>query len=341
MQERLRIAINGFGRIGRILTRIAWETHGLHIVAINSRSDADIYAHLLKYDSVYGPWDHEVSHDGNDALVIDGVRIPLHHENELENAPWGNYDVDVVIESTGVFRDRASSEKHLEAGAKHVVISAPATDEDISLLYNINHELFDPGQHKIISAVSCTTTCLAPLVTTLHEAFGIEHGTLLTAHAYTNDQHLVDHPHRKHDFRRCRAAGLSIIPSKTGATKAIVKLIPELEGKLHGMALRVPVEIVSAVHFVAELQKDVTKEEVNNAFRKASKGAFAGSLDVTELPLVSVDHTRMTVGSLVDTELTEVTDKRQVSVLSWYDNEWGYVSQMVKLLEHIRQKTKK
>jgi glyceraldehyde 3-phosphate dehydrogenase len=341
MQERLRIAINGFGRIGRIMTRIAWDTHGLHIVAINSRSDADIYAHLLKYDSVYGPWHHDVEHEGNDALIIDGKRVPLHHENELENAPWKDYGVDVVIESTGVFRDRVSSEKHLESGAKRVMISAPAKDEDVSLLYNINHNLFDPEKHKIISAVSCTTTCLSPVVKILQDVYGVKHGNALTAHAYTNDQHLVDHPHRKHDFRRCRAAGLSIIPTPTGATKAIVKLMPELEGKLHGMALRVPVEIVSVVNFVAELEKQVTAEQVNETFRKAAEGEYKGSLGVSDLPLVSVDHTKTALGSVIDTLSTTVTDKTLVSVLAWYDNEWGYVSQMIRLLDYIRSKTKK
>ena len=336
--KKIKIAINGFGRIGRIFTRLAWDNPLFEIVAINSRSTCDIYAHLLKYDSIYGPWEHDVSFEGNEALLIDGQRVALHHENEIESAPWGDHNVDIVIESTGVFRDRASSEKHLEAGARHVVISAPAKDEDASLLYGMNHESFDPEQHKIISAVSCTTTCLAPVVSVLHESFGIKHGTVLSAHAYTNDQHLVDHPHKKHDFRRSRAASLSIVPTATGATKAITKLIPELEGKLNGMALRVPVEIVSAINFVAEVKKSTSADEVNDAFRLAAKEVYPENLFVSDLPLVSVDFTKSSYGSIVDSLSTQVVDDTLVSVLSWYDNEWGYVAQMSKLIEYIGKK---
>lgn len=338
MSQPLRVAINGFGRMGRIFVRQSWDNPNFRIAAINSRSEADIYAHLLKYDSVYGPWDHDVSFKDNSHLVIDGHEVPLHHEDEVVNAPWKKYDVDVVLESTGVFKDRESTEQHLKSGAKYVLITAPAPAADKSLLYNLNHEEFDPENHKIISAVSCTTTCLAPVVRTLHDAFGIKHGTVMTTHAYTNDQHLVDHPHRKHDFRRCRAAGLSIIPSPTGAAKAISKVIPELEGKLDGMALRVPVEIVSVINFIAEVEKKVTAEEVNDAFRAEAKGRFTENLDVSELPLVSVDHTKTEFGSVVDALSTQVVDGTQVGVLSWYDNEWGYVAQMTKLLEYMGEK---
>lgn len=331
----LRVAINGFGRIGRIFTRISWNNPAFEIVAINSRSSADIYAHLLKYDSIYGPWDHEVTFEGNEALVVDGKKVPLYHENELERAPWEGHSVDMVIESTGVFRDRESSEKHLEAGAKFVLITAPAKDEDASLMYAINHEEFDPEKHKIISSLSCTTTCLAPIVKTLHDNFGIKHGNLMTAHAYTNDQHLVDHPHNKHDFRRSRAASLSIIPTKTGAAKAISKVMPELEGKLNGFALRVPVEIVSAVNFVAEVSRPVTQIEVNNAFGVAAKEKFPKNLYVSEVPLVSVDYTRSSYGAILDAQETQIIDDTLVSVLAWYDNEWGYVSQVVNLLEYV------
>jgi len=337
-QKPLRVAINGFGRIGRIFTRIVWDNPRFEIVAINSRSGCDIYAHLLKFDSIYGPWDHGVTHDDNDALIIDGTRIPLHHEDELENAPWAQYDVDVVIESTGVFRDRASSEKHLEAGAKYVTISAPADDVDESFIYGINHRDFDADKHKIISTVSCTTTCLAPVVKVLQDEFGIVHGNLMTAHAYTNDQHLVDHPHKKGDFRRSRAAGLSIVPTKTGAAKAISKIIPELSGKLDGFALRVPVEIVSVINVTAELKRDVTVHEVNEAFRSAARDKFPKSLTVNELPLVSVDHLRSPYGSVVDALSTNVIDGNMVSVLSWYDNEWGYVTQMVNLLGYVARR---
>lgn len=334
----MRIAINGFGRIGRIFTRIAWGNPAFEIVAINSRSAADIYAHLLKYDSIYGPWEYEVGFEGNDALVIDGKRVSLHHENELVDAPWAEYGVDVVIESSGVFRNRESSEQHIKSGAKYVLITAPAKNEDITMIYGMNHDQFDPAKHKIISAASCTTTCLAPVVRVLQDEFGIQHGMVMTAHAYTNDQHLVDHPHEKHDFRRSRAASLSIVPTETGAAKTIGKLIPELKGKLDGFALRVPVEIVSVINFVAELSRSVTVEEVNDAFRQAAAVRFPHNLFVSELPLVSVDHTRQPYGAVVDALSTQVIDGTQVSVLAWYDNEWGYVSQVRNLLESMATK---
>jgi glyceraldehyde 3-phosphate dehydrogenase len=340
MAKHINVAINGFGRIGRIFTRLAFENSAFKIVAINSRSRADIYSHLLKYDSIYGPWEREVTYEENNVLVIDGHKIPLHHEDELVNAPWKEYDVDVVIEATGVFRDRETSEQHIKSGAKHVLITAPAKDMDGTFMYGMNHELFDPKKHKIVSSASCTTTCLAPVVKVLHDNFGVKHGNVLTAHAYTNDQHLVDHPHRKDDYRRSRAASLSIVPTATGAAKAITKIIPELAGKLDGMAVRVPVEIVSVIHFVAELEKEVTVKEVNSAYRMAAKEKYKKNLAVSDLPLVSVDHTKSKYGSIVDSLSTQVVDGTQVSVLSWYDNEWGYVTQMANLLEHMGEKIK-
>ncbi|OGH73828.1 MAG: type I glyceraldehyde-3-phosphate dehydrogenase [Candidatus Magasanikbacteria bacterium RIFCSPHIGHO2_02_FULL_51_14] len=334
-QKPLKVAINGFGRMGRIFTRLAWDNPRFIIVAINSRSDADIYAHLLKYDSIYGPWDYGVAHDGNEALVIDGKRIPLHHEADVARAPWRQYDIDVVIESTGVFRDRESSQKHIDAGAKYVAITAPAKDVDATLLYGINHREFDAKNHRVFSCASCTTACLAPVAKTLHETFGIVHGSVAAAHAYTNDQHLVDHPHAKHDFRRSRAASLSIVPSKTGAAKAIGEVLPELKGKLNGFALRVPVEIVSVINLVAEVKRAVTVEEVNEAFRAAARDKYPKSLSVSDLPLVSVDHRGSPYGSIVDALSTQVTDGTLVSVLAWYDNEWGYVTQVMNLLGYI------
>lgn len=339
-QKPLNIAINGFGRIGRIFTRLAWDNPRFNIVAINSRSDADIYAHLLKYDSIYGPWDYGVSHDGNEALVIDGKRIPLHHEADAEKAPWGQYGVDVVIESTGVFRDREQSQKHINAGAKYVAVSAPAKDADATLVYGINHRGFDAQKHRVFSCASCTTTCLAPVAKTLHDAFKIKHGSLMTAHAYTNDQHLVDHPHTKHDFRRSRAASLSIVPTKTGAAKAIGEVLPELKGKLDGFALRVPVEIVSVINLVAEVEHPVTADAVNDAFRAAAREKYPKSLSVSELPLVSVDHRGSPYGAVVDALSTQVIDGTLVSVLAWYDNEWGYVTQMANLLGYIARMMK-
>ncbi len=340
MNQPVKVAINGFGRIGRIFTRIAWDNPGIEIVAINSRSKCDIYAHLLKYDSIYGVWDKEVSFDDNRALIIDGKEVPLHHENEIEQAPWGEHEVDVVLESTGVFRDRISSEKHLEAGAKYVLISAPAKEEDISMIYGINHQDFDPEKHKIISAASCTTTCLAPIVQTLNKAYGIKHGTVITTHAYTNDQHLVDHPHKKESFRRARAAAISIIPTSTGAAKAIGKVIPELDGKLDGNALRVPVAVPSIISFIGEMEKSTDREAVNAELLRASKEDYPGNLAYSDIGLVSVDYISSPFGATVDSLSTLVTNGTQVFVQAWYDNEWGYVTQMTNLLNHIGEKIK-
>lgn len=337
MNKKIRIAINGFGRIGRILTRIMWDNPGFEIVAINSRSKCDMYAHLLKYDSIYGPWEKHVSFKENEALIIDGVEVPMYHEDDIAKLDWKKHDVDVVIESTGVFVDRVSSEKHLQAGAKYVLITAPAKQEDITLIYNINHTLFDSGVHKMVSSASCTTTCLAPLVQVLHKHFGIKHGTIITTHAYTNDQHLVDYPHKKESFRRSRAAALSIIPTSTGAAKAIGKVIPEMNGKLDGNALRVPVPAPSVVSFVAELDRATTAEEVNSVFH-TEKANYPKSLDVCDIGLVSVDYIRSPYGATVDTLSTVVTDGTQVFVQAWYDNEWGYVTQMVNLLEFMGEK---
>ena len=333
----LRIAINGFGRIGRIFTRVAWGNPAFELVAVNSRSDADIYAHLLQYDSIYGPWDKTVGFDENAALLIGGQRVPLHHENEVEKAPWESYNVDVVIESTGAFRSRAASEKHLLAGAKHVVISAPGKDEDITMIYGINSDLFDPSKHKIISAASCTTTCLAPVVQTLHAALGIKHGTAMTTHAYTNDQHLVDNPHKDKSFRRSRAAAMSIVPTSTGAAKAIGKVIPELLGKLDGNALRVPVAVPSILSFVAEVSKPTSAAEVNELFKKAAS-EHSDRLATSDIGLVSVDYIRSPYGATIDCLSTLVTDGTQVFVQAWYDNEWGYVTQMAKLVEEMGRK---
>ncbi|MBT3539186.1 type I glyceraldehyde-3-phosphate dehydrogenase [Candidatus Parcubacteria bacterium] len=337
---KIKIAINGFGRIGRIFTRIIWDNPRFELVALNSRSKCDIYAHLLKYDSIYGPWEKEVSFKGNEAIVIDGKEVPMYHEGNIEDLDWGKHDVDIVIESTGVFRDRASSEKHIKSGAKYVLISAPAKEEDTTMIYNINHGVFDPDKHKMISAASCTTTCLAPVVQILQKHFGIKHGTVITTHSYTNDQHLVDHPHKADSFRRSRASAISIIPTSTGAAKAIGKVIPELNGKLDGNALRVPVPVPSIISFVAELEKGTDRDEVNKIFHE-EKANYEGSLDVCDIGLVSADYIRSPFGATVDTLTTVVTDKTQVFVQAWYDNEWGYVSQMTKLLESMGEKISK
>jgi glyceraldehyde 3-phosphate dehydrogenase len=261
----------------------------------------------------------------------------MYHEDDISKLNWAKHEVDIVIESTGVFVDRASSEKHLQAGAKYVLITAPAKAEDITLIYNINHELFDPALHRMISSASCTTTCLAPVVQVLHKHFGIKHGTVITTHAYTNDQHLVDYPHKKDSFRRSRAAGISIIPTSTGAAKAIGKVIPELNGKLDGNALRVPVPAPSVLSFVAELEKNTDRDKVNEIFH-AEHTNYQKSLDVCDIGLVSVDYIRSPYGATVDTLSTVVTDDTQVFVQAWYDNEWGYVTQMVNLLEYMGEK---
>lgn len=333
----VRIAINGFGRIGRIFTRVIWNNPAFELVAINSRSEADIYAHLLKYDSIYGPWDHEVSFVGNEAIVVNKKKILLFHKKEITGNLWGNLDIDVVIESTGVFRNREDSERHILAGAKHVVISAPGKDEDAMLIFGINHQVFNPAMHKIISAASCTTTCLAPIVKILHKNFIIKHGTVITTHAYTNDQHLVDSPHKDKSFRRSRAAAVSIIPTSTGAAKAIGKVIPELNGKLDGNALRVPITVPSIVSFVAEVQQATNSEEVNKYFKEEAKRS-PDTLAVCDIGLVSVDYVRSPFGATIDMLSTLVTDGTQVFVQAWYDNEWGYVTQMSKLIEYMGTK---
>lgn len=335
----VRIAINGFGRMGRVFTRVVWNNPAFEIVAINTRSNCDIYAHLLKYDSIYGPWDHEVSHDGNDAIVVDGKKIPMYHSDQVGQAPWGAHQVDVVIESTGAFRDRASSEVHLSAGAKYVVISAPADKEDITMIYGVNHEQFDPGKHRIISAASCTTTCLAPIVQILDRAYGIHHGTVTTTHAYTNDQHLVDYPHRNQSFRRARAATLSMIPTSTGAAKAIGRVIPHLQGKLDGNALRVPIAVPSILSFIAEVKTPTDRDHVNAEFKRAAKEDFPGTVATTnDIGLVSVDFIRSPYGAVIDTLSTLVTDGTQVFAQAWYDNEWGYVTQMANLIQYMGTK---
>jgi glyceraldehyde 3-phosphate dehydrogenase len=332
-----RIAINGFGRIGRVLTRVIWDNPNVELVAINSRSGADIYAHLLKYDSIYGPWDHEVSFEGNEALIVDGKKIKLFHDKEITGNRWGDEKIDIVIESTGVFRSREQSEQHTKAGAKHVVITAPAKNEDITMIYGMNNELFDPAKHKVVSAASCTTTCLAPVVRVLHDNFKIKHGTVITTHAYTNDQHLVDNPHKDNSFRRSRAAAISIVPTSTGAAKAIGKVIPELNGKLDGNALRVPVTVPSILSFVAEVETPTDMDAVNNAFVAAAKKT-PETLATSDIGLVSVDYIRTPHAATIDTLSTLVTGKTQVFVQAWYDNEWGYVTQMSKLVEYMGSK---
>ena len=327
----IRVAINGFGRIGRNFFRAAFDDEKIEIVAINDITDAATLAHLLKYDSVHGKYGKEVKAEG-DSIVVNGKQIKVLSEKDPANLPWKELEVDVVIESTGLFRDREKASKHLDAGAKWVVISAPAKNPDITVVIGVNHQQFDPQKHKIISNASCTTNCLAPVAKVLHERFGIVKGFMTTVHAYTNDQRILDLPHK--DLRRARAAAVSIIPTTTGAAVAVGEVLPELKGKLDGMAMRVPTANVSVVDLVAELEKSTTVEEVNNALKEAAEGELKGILGYCEEPLVSIDYNGDPRSSIVDALSTKVIGNL-VNVVSWYDNEWGYSCRLRDLVKLI------
>jgi len=331
----IKIGINGLGRIGRLALRNVWEDPGFEVVGINSRSSAKLYAHLTKYDSSYGHWNIPISAEGNEALVLDGKKIPLFHEHDPVNVPWGDLGAEVIIESTGVFRSREDSAKHLRAGAKKVVISSPAKDADVTLVRGVNLDVYNPKKHHVISAASCTSNCLAPVAKTLHDNLGIKHGYLITIHAYTNDQSLVDAPHKNEDLRRARAAYESIIPTNTGAADTLALLMPELKGKLSGMSMRVPVMLPSVINLSVEVNKKTTAEAVNQMLKDASNNGFKGIMDVSDIELVSIDYKENPHASIVDTPLTKVMDDTFVNVVSWYDNEWGYVHQMNQLIKAI------
>ncbi|MER2089077.1 MAG: type I glyceraldehyde-3-phosphate dehydrogenase [Sporosarcina sp.] len=331
----VKIAINGFGRIGRIVFREALKQEEIEVVAVNDLTDAAMLAHLLKYDSVHGVFDAEVSSD-NDHLVVNGKKVRVYAEKDPAALPWGELEVDVVIDSTGVFRDKEALSKHLEAGAKKVILSAPAKGEMTTLVMGVNHETYNPETDDIISNASCTTNCLAPVVKVLNDQFGVKRGLMTTVHSYTNDQHLLDLPHE--DYRRARAAAESMIPTTTGAASAVTKVIPELKGKLDGMAVRVPTPNVSLVDFVAELGQDVTVEEVNSAFKKASENEMKGFLDYNEIPLVSKDYNGNTSSSTVDGLSTMVLENNMVKVISWYDNESAYSARCIDLALYMSQK---
>jgi len=326
----LRLAINGFGRIGRCLARIIFtERQDLELVAINSRAGAEVHAHLLKYDSVHGTFPGEVEARG-DRLVVNGREILLTQIDDLpEKLPWRELGVEVVLESTGAFRDRASIEGHLRAGARKVVLSAPGKKIDATFVMGVNTHLYDPARHHIVSNASCTTNCLAPLVKVLHESFGVEHGLMTTVHAYTMDQRLLDGSHS--DLRRARAAALSMIPTSTGAARAVTEVIPELAGRLDGLAVRVPTANVSLVDFVATVRRATTREEVNQAFEAAAQGSLRGILQVSRQPLVSVDFNGSSYSAILDAELTNVMGGTLVKVMAWYDNEMGFSHRMLDL----------
>ena len=329
----VRLAINGFGRIGRCLVRAAGRVPGVEIAAINSRGQSNVLAHLLKYDSVHGVFAEEVESEP-EALVVGGKRIAVTRITEdLATLPWKALGIDVVMESTGKFRDRESNQAHLRAGAKKVIVSAPGKGLDATFVMGVNHQSYDPERHDIVSNASCTTNCLAPVAKVLHDSFGIRHGLMTTTHSYTMDQRLLDGSHK--DLRRARAAALSMVPTTTGAAIAVTQVIPALKGRLDGLAIRVPTPNVSVIDLVAELERDTSREEVNAALKAASEDGLRGIMAYSELPLVSIDYTSSPYSSIVDAQLTSVLDKRLCKVLSWYDNEFGFSTRMVELARYM------
>lgn len=330
----IKVAINGFGRIGRPTFRIALKSKKIKVVAINDLTDPKTLAHLLKYDSLYGRYEKEVSYTEN-ALVVDGEKYPVFAEKEPEKLPWGKLGVDIVLESSGIFTDRSGAGKHLQAGAKRVIISAPPKTPDIpTYVLGVNEERLGPKE-KIISNASCTTNCLAPVVKVIHDQFKILKGFMTTIHAYTNDQRILDLAHK--DLRRARAAALNIIPTTTGAAKSVAETIPELKGKLDGISLRVPIGTVSVVDFVAQVSRPTSNEEVNNVFKKIAAGKLKGILAITDEPLVSQDFKGDSHSAIVDLALTMVKDDL-VKVVAWYDNEWGYACRYVEMAEYLGEK---
>jgi glyceraldehyde 3-phosphate dehydrogenase len=324
----VKIGINGFGRIGRLLFRAAWNHPEVEVAAINDLADGATIAHLLKYDSVHGRFGADVSVQ-NDQLQVNGHSVAIRSIKEPDKIDWRKLGVDIVAECTGLFRDREGASKHLAAGARKVIISAPAGDPDITIVIGVNSNQYDPRRHDIISNASCTTNCLAPVAKVLLENFGLKYGLMTTIHAYTGDQRLLDFPHR--DLRRARAAALSMVPTTTGAAKAVSLVLPELSGKLNGLAIRVPTPNVSLVDFVAMVEKSgITLSEVNSALKSASEGSLSGILGYCEEPLVSCDFNGSTFSSVVDAPTTHVIDN-MVKVLAWYDNESGYSHRMVDL----------
>jgi glyceraldehyde 3-phosphate dehydrogenase len=328
----LKVGVNGFGRIGRNFLRASLESGAnFEIVAINDLTDNATLAHLLKYDSILGRLNKPVTHTDT-TITVAGKTITVTAQRDPANIPWGELGVDIVVESTGIFTKAADAQKHITAGAKKVIISAPGSDEDITIVMGVNHEKYDSANHHIISNASCTTNCLAPMAKVLNDEFGIVRGLMTTIHAYTNDQVILDFPHK--DLRRSRAAALSIIPTSTGAAKAISLVIPDLKGKLDGFAMRVPVPTGSATDLTVELAKEVTVEQINAAIKKASEGSLKGYLTYTEDPIVSADIVTDPASCIFDAGLTRVIGT-QVKVVGWYDNEWGYSNRLVDLIQYI------
>jgi len=329
----VKVAINGFGRIGRLVFRRILEVGGVDVVAVNDLTDANTLAHLLKYDSVHGTLPNEVKAEGDD-LTVDGKKIKVLAQKDPAQLPWKDLGVDLVIESTGRFRDKKGASLHLQAGAKKVIITAPAKQPDITIVMGVNHTAYRKDEHHIISNASCTTNCLAPVAKVLHDNFTIQQGFMTTIHSYTNDQVILDFPHK--DLRRARAAAMSMIPTTTGAAAAIGEVIPELKGKLDGMAIRVPTPDVSVVDLVVTVEKETTTEEVNQVLQKAAEGELKGILAYCDLPLVSADFLHDQNSSVLDALSTKVIGKL-VKIISWYDNEWGYSCRVVDLAKYVMQ----
>ncbi|GKU77752.1 type I glyceraldehyde-3-phosphate dehydrogenase [Paenibacillus sp. L3-i20] len=331
----VKVGINGFGRIGRNVFRAALNNSEVEIVAVNDLTDVNTLAHLLKYDTTHGTLDATVEAKEG-ALIVNGREVKVFAERNPADLPWGSVGAEIVVESTGIFTSKEKAELHLKGGAKKVIISAPASNEDITIVIGVNEDKYDAAAHNIISNASCTTNCLAPFAKVLNDKFGIVKGMMNTIHSYTNDQSVLDVPHK--DLRRARAAAENIIPSSTGAAKAVSLVLPELKGKLNGMAMRVPTPNVSVTDLVAELKVNVTVEEVNAAFKEASEGALKGILNYNELPLVSSDYNSDPASSTIDGLSTMVVEGNMVKVISWYDNEWGYSNRVVDLAAYIAKK---
>lgn len=334
--KKIRVAINGFGRIGRVFFRQAFENPELEIVAINNPHDSATHAHLLKYDSIYGAFPHEVKHDETH-LFVDGQSIRVCNELDPKNLPWKELNIDIVVEATGVFATREKAAWHLDAGAKKVILTAPAKGPiDNTIAFGVNEETYDSATQHVISNASCTTNSLAPVVKVLNDSFGIVRGFMTTVHSYTNDQSTADAHHK--DLRRARAAAMSIIPTTTGAAETCALIVPELKGKLTGLSLRVPTPIVSVTDFVVELKEKVTPEEVNQVFRTAAQGKMKGIMEVTDEPLVSQDFKGNPNSSIIDALSTMVLEGSLVKVLAWYDNEWGYSHRLMDLCVYVGKK---
>jgi glyceraldehyde 3-phosphate dehydrogenase len=332
----IRVAINGFGRIGRNFFRASHNDPDIEIVALNDLTDSKTLAHLLTYDSVHGTFQADVQHD-SESLTVNGKQIHVFAMKDPKGLSWKDLKIDFVIESTGRFNDHQSASQHITAGASRVIISAPAKDPDVTIVLGVNESTYSPQKHTIISNASCTTNCLAPISKVILQEFGIKHAFMTTIHSYTNDQHLLDLPHK--DLRRARAAALSMIPTSTGAARSLHLVIPELKGKVDGMAIRVPTPNVSLIDLSVEVEKDCDAATVNTAFKEAAQSSLKGYLQVSEAPIVSTDLTGCSYSATVDAPLTSVMDKRLVKVFAWYDNEWGYscrLRDLVKVLVHKR-----